>query len=400
MDFFRTADWIHEDRASAVLRILALVNIAAAVWIVVTSSGGVDANGFLLGTDFLSFWTTGHMLVAGDNPYDVSAHIAAQQSYFLSEDGFTAFFYPPTFLPFILPLGWLGYFPALVLWLVVTGALFLVTVRAWWRQCEVKGPFWLVALAFPAVWICITHGQTSFLLSSFLGAGVLMIERRPWLAGFLIGLATIKPQFGILVPFVLLATSQWRVIGGAVLGAASLGALATLVGGIGVWQAWAQIGEVANASMINGQIGFAKMQSTFAAIRLLGGSVEFAYAGQAVVSLAVVAALIIAGRRNGWSLGLGAAMLAGTLVATPFVLDYDLILCAFPLMYLTGTGFRQWEKFVAAMIFLVPLFSRPVGMHFELPLGAPLLIVLFVLLIGRQFSERRAASPEAPIPAL
>lgn len=148
MDFFRRADWIHADRAMAVLRVLALLNIAAVIWMIATSTGGVDANGFLLGTDFLSFWTTAHMLVAGGNPYDVAAHIAEQRTFFISESGFTAFFYPPTFLPFLLPLGWLGYFPALALWLSATGALFVLTVRAWWRRFDCQGQFWLVVLAF------------------------------------------------------------------------------------------------------------------------------------------------------------------------------------------------------------------------------------------------------------
>lgn len=392
MDFFRRADWIYADRAMAVLRVLALLNIAAVIWMIATSTGGVDANGFLLGTDFLSFWTTAHMLVAGGNPYDVAAHIAEQRTFFISESGFTAFFYPPTFLPFLLPLGWLGYFPALALWLSATGALFVLTVRAWWRRFDCQGQFWLVVLAFPGEWICITHGQTSFLLAALLGAGTLLVDRRPWLAGFLIGLATIKPQFGILIPFVLLATGQWRVIGGAVIGAALLALAATLVAGAGVWQAWLAIGDIANSSMINGQIGFAKMQSPFAAIRLLGGSVELAYAVQAVMSLAVLGALVLAGRRNGWSLGLGATMLAGTLVATPFVLDYDMVLSAFPLIYLAGTGFRPWEKFIAAMIFIVPLFGRIIGLHLGVPLAAPMLLIFFALLVRRQFS------PEDPNP--
>jgi hypothetical protein len=112
----------------------AALNVAAVAMLAATLRDGVDRNGFLLGTDFLSFWTAGRLLRQQADVYDQAAHIAAQQAYFVQADAFTAFFYPPTFLPFCWPLGWLAYFPALALWLAMTGTLFVFAVAVLARR--------------------------------------------------------------------------------------------------------------------------------------------------------------------------------------------------------------------------------------------------------------------------
>ena len=71
--------------------------------------------------------------------------------------------------------------------------------------------FWLLlALAFPAVFVNIGHGHNGFLTAALIGAGLLMLDRRPILAGILFGLMAYKPQFGVLIPLVLAATGRWR----------------------------------------------------------------------------------------------------------------------------------------------------------------------------------------------
>jgi hypothetical protein len=353
------------------------------LFLVVTSRGGVDRNGFLLGTDFLSFWTAGRMLVADANVYDAAAHIAAQQRYFAAPHAYTAFFYPPPFLLAAYPLGFLPYFAALAAWLAVTGAAFVAIVRRWLRHCGLHWPLWLLTIAFPPVLITVTHGQTAFLVAALLGAGVLWTGPRPLLAGLCFGLATIKPQFGVLIPIVLLATGEWKVIVAAVLTAVVVDLVATLAFGPQVWGDWLAVSRDAQAALEQGAVGFGKMQSPFAAARLLGASVAGAYALQGALSVVVAGALAWAGWRRGYSLALGSAMLAGALLATPFLLDYDLVLLAFPLIWLAGQGFRPWEKLIAALAFAIALFARPLGVEFGIPTVPFVLIPLFVVLVRR-----------------
>jgi hypothetical protein len=381
-DFLRRMDWLGAARARGYLRLLAVLNVVMLAALVLTSHGGIDRNGFLLGSDFVSFWTVGHMLHFGADPYDGAAHIAAQRTFFASDAGYTAFFYPPSFLPFCRPLGLLGYFPALACWLIATGAVYIAALKVWWREAGTGTPLWLLFLAFPAVPIVITHGQTSFLVAGLLGLGAWLVPSRPVLAGVLMGLATIKPQFGLLLPLVLLLTREWKVIAAAALTALTLAACSALAFGHEVWPAWLAASGRAEDAMAAGAVGYAKMTSSFAALKLLGTPTPQAYVVQGVISLVVAGVVAFSAWRRRWTDGLAALTLAGAPMATPFVLDYDMVLVAFPLLWLTGEGMRngfgRWEKLTLLLAFAAPAFARPVAMNLGVPIMPIVLMALFV----------------------
>ncbi|MCB2049697.1 MAG: DUF2029 domain-containing protein [Novosphingobium sp.] len=392
VDFLREANWL-KSRTRGYLLLFAVINLAGLVFLVATSDNGVDRNGFLLGTDFLSFWTSGHMLQHGGAVYDQAAHIAAQNEYFVQKDGaFTAFFYPPSFLPFCWPLGFLGHFPALAAWLVTTGAFYIAVVSAWLREYRLFQPSrWLLIAAFPPVLITITHGQTSFLVAGLLGLATLLVPRAPVLSGALFGLATIKPQLGLLVPIALLLTGEWRVIVAAAASTIALALVATLLFGTDQWGQWMDLSTAVQDTMGLGGVEFAKMMSVFAAARLVGLPIPLAYALQIAVSLGVIAALARATWRVEWSPAIGAAMLAGAPLATPFVLDYDLVLLAFPLIWLaTRTDRQPWERLVIALTFAAPAFARPLALSAAIPIMPLVLLVLFALVVRRAISENRS----------
>ncbi len=388
--FLRQMNWLGAGRAQGYLRLLAAMNLAMLGWLLATSHQGIDANGFLLGSDFLSFWTTGRMLPAGSNPYDAAAHIVAQRQFFASSDGFTAFFYPPSFLPFCWPLGLLPYFAALAAWLAATGAAWFAVARAWARACGVSGGV-VLALAFPAVPIVITHGQTSFLVAALLGLGLLLVPGRPALAGALLGLATIKPQFGLLVPIALIGAREWRTVAAAAVTALALALAAALAFGPQVWADWIAASGRAQAAMAQGAVDYGKMVSPFAALRLTGAPVALAYAVQGLVTLAVAATVAVVAWRRGWTPGLAALVLAGAPLATPFVLDYDMVLLAAPLLWLAGeglrSGWRDWEKLALATAFIAPAFARPLALNVGLPIMPLVLAGLFVV-VARRLSGR------------
>ncbi len=390
-EFLRKAEWLGPERARGYLLILALTMTAALVFLLVTSRGGIDRNGFLIGTDFISFWTAGQMLHQGANVYDVQAHIAAQREFHAVPGEFTAFFYPPSFLPMVWPLGLLPYFPALFAWLALTGAGWLAAVRVWFGRLGLKGPGLVLLIAFPPVFATLTHGQTSFLIAALLGGGLLLVRDRPWLAGVLIGLATIKPQLGLLVPVALLATGSWRTIIAAGAAAIALAGLAALAFGPQVWSDWLAVTSTAGQATEDGAIGFAKMVSLFAGLRLVGASGELAFAVQIALTLAVAGAIAAAAWRKPFTPGLAALVLAGAPLATPFVLDYDMVLMAFPLAYLFATaranGFLDWERIGIAAAFAAVAFARPLAIHVGVPIMPVLLIGLFLLVRRRVRAE-------------
>jgi len=392
-DFFRNAHWL-DTRARGYLRLLALLNMIVLGVLLAGSHDGIDRNGFLLGTDFLSFWTAGRMLHAQGAVYDAAAHIVAQRGYFAQSGAYTAFFYPPPFLLACWPLGLVGYFSALALWLGVTGAGFVFAVRQWvgreWSAVRTGLPIWVIVPAFPPVLITITHGQTSFLVAALLGLGALFVRDKPFLAGVLFGLAAIKPQFGLLVPLVLVLTGEWRTVLAATATVAVLALAATAAFGVEIWPGWLAATRAAQAALAGGIVPYAKMQSLFAAAKLLGASTSLAFALQGLLTLAVAAAVCLAARLRGYSTALASAMLTGALLATPFVLDYDMVLLAFPLIHLAAGKFRPWEKLICACAFIAPAFARPLAMEAGIPIMPLVLTGLFVVL------WRRAMESPAP----
>ena len=391
-DVLRKAEWLEPSRVRGYLVLLALVNVGALAYLLLTQNGGVDANGFLIGTDFISFWTSGRMLLTGDNVYDTYAHVITQREFHEIPGEYTAFFYPPNFLPFVWPLGLLPYFPALGLWLAASGAAFVGAVKAWFSALGLKGPSLVLLAAFPPVFLTLSHGQTSFLVAAFLGGGLLLVERQPWLAGVLIGLATIKPQLGLLVPVALLVSGQWRTIAGAGLAAIALAGLATILFGPQVWSDWLTITQTAGSATDSGSIGFAKMVSVFAGLRLIGVPSEMAMGVQAAVTIAVAAGIATAGWRHAFTPSLGALVLAGAPLATPFVLDYDLVVTAFPLAWLfaraRATDFADWERITIAAAFSGAAFARPIAINTGVPIMPLIIGALFVLVWRRHMTER------------
>lgn len=400
-EFLRVMDWLGCARVRGYLHLLAFLNGLMLAWLVLSSTNGVDANGFLLGSDFISFWTVGHMLQGQANVYDSAAHIAAQREFFASKDGYTAFFYPPSFLPFCWPLGFLAYFPALAVWLVSTAALYALAVRQWLCERTLAVPLWLLFLAFPAVPIVITHGQTSFLVAALLGLGALLVRSRPVLAGVLFGLATIKPQFGPLVPLALLLTREWKVVAAAAATAVLLGVGSALAFGPELASDWFAASARAQDAMAAGSVGFAKMMSPFAALRLLGAPAGAAYALQGLVFAGVAIAVAKAAWGRPWSTGLAAIVLAGAPLVTPFVLDYDMVLLAFPMLWLAGeglhSGFRDWERLALLLTFVAPAFARPLAMNVGIPI-MPLVLALLLGVIVRRYFTCDIGEVAAPFP--
>ncbi len=378
-DWLRNADWLDPARVRGYLLILAAINIATLAWLIGTSQGGIDRNGFLLGTDFLSFWAASNLLLHGGSVYDVAAHLAQQREMYAGQSGYTAFFYPPPFLLLCWPIAVFGYFPALVIWLAATGAAYWIAVRAWLGRLP-----WYAFAAFPPVWYTITHGQTAFLSAALLGGACWLIAgKRSFLGGVLLGLAVFKPQFGLLFPLVLIASRQWRALAGAGFSAVSLSLLATLAFGPQIWGEWLGVMHTAQTALDSGVIGFAKLQSPLAAARLLGAAPEVANVVQFCVTFSVATVLTHRAWRYGFTLELAAALLVGALLATPFVLDYDLALLAFPLALLASRPTLPWERIATGAGFVVVAIARPMAALTAIPTAPFVLLLLFVLLIRR-----------------
>lgn len=358
--------------------------LAVAAWVAL-SHDAIDLAGKALGTDFLSFYAASKLTLAGHPAatYDVAAHHAAETAVLGRDVGYAAFFYPPLFLLVCAPLALLPYLAALTAWLAATGAAYAASLRGWLDQRL----GWRTAAAFPAVFMTLGHGQNAFLSAALLGSGALWLESRPILAGVAFGLLAFKPHLGLVLPLALIAAGRWRSFAAAAATVLAFAGASLLAFGPATWAGFLADSALARATLEQGLVEPGKMVSAFAAVRVLGGPVALAYAAQAVVSAAAAAALVWIIRRRPRSDAHAPLIVLATLLASPFLLDYDLAILAFPLAWLAGQGlaggFRPWEKVTLLAAYVLPITARGLAMKAHLPLTPLVLGALFALILRR-----------------
>jgi alpha-1,2-mannosyltransferase len=393
---FRTGAWLNRER----LRLVALALLAASVigagYLVATSDGLNDRLGRPLGTDFSNVYAAGTYVLDGKaaEPFDPSAQFAREKTIFGSNTQFYGWHYPPFFLGVAALLALMPYALALALWQGVTLLLYLWAVRGILSDVQKSNDhLWvLLALAFPAVFINLGHGHNGFLTAALFGGALITLEETPVVAGVLFGLLAYKPQFGVLIPLVLAASGRWRAFVSAASTVAALALAITLAFGPEVWTAFLASTKFTRTVVLEeGDTGWYKIQSVFSWVRMWDGSVTLAYAVQGVVTIAVAAALIWIWRSRASFPVKAAALLIGTVLATPYGLDYDLMLLAPAICFLTvdglKRGFAPWEKTMLATLWIVPLITRSVAHATFIPLAVPAMLAAFAMLLHRTARE-------------
>jgi hypothetical protein len=242
------------------------------------------------------------------------------------------------------------------------------------------------------VFINLGHGHNGFLTAALMAAALVQLDARPILAGILFGLLAYKPQFGLLIPLVLIATGRWKPFAAAGITVALLTIVTTLTFGTKVWPAFLESTHFTRIVVLEaGDTGWHKIQSVFSWVRMWGGPLPLAYGIQTGVTVAIAAALAWLWRSAVAFPYKAAALIIGALLATPYSLDYDLMVLAPAIAFLAAEGlaqgFRPGEKTALAALWLVPLIARSFAEATLIPLGAPAMLIVFVMIL------RRTASP-------
>jgi arabinofuranan 3-O-arabinosyltransferase len=336
-----------------------------------------DENGLGIPTDFVNVWSAGRLVLDGhpELAYDWDIQKEVQvavlgQSY----EGNFAWHYPPPFLFVAAVLAHFPYAVAYVGWAVVSFLPYLAAMRA-----IVGRSFgFLLAAAFPVAITNTLVGQNGFLTASLIGGTLVLMPRWPVLSGICLGLLSYKPQYGLLFPLVLIAAAQWRVFFTAGAVAVLTAILSSLAFGTESWQAFFHWMPMLNqAFLVEGRAPWGKMQSVFALTRYFGGPESFAWVLQWIMSgtVAVLLALLWRSRKIQYPLK-AAALVAGTLLVTPYLFLYDEMVLAIAVAFLVriglDEGFAPYELpalgLVAALLMIYPLVGAPTGF------GATLLV--------------------------
>ncbi len=386
------ARWLSARRLCAYSAIMIAASVAMILF-AMSGHGLEDPSGRPIGTDFVSFWTVSSALLEGRQAlvYIPQALYALEKTLAGGKDiPFYAWQYPPIALLLVYPLALLPYLYALALWL---GAGIAGYLSLLWRILPRRETL-KAGLAFPAVLLTVLHGQNAFLTASLLGWGLLFLRRRPAFAGVLFGVLAFKPQLGVLLPVALLAGKHWRAFGAAAATVAGLAAASAILFGPAIWREFLAGAPFAGAILDDGLVPYYKMQSVFAAVRLEGGPLFLAYSVQALVALAVAAFLIRAWRLRADPDLQNAALLAAIPLATPFCLDYDLMVIAPAILWLAKKGLEgralPFERTALAAAAMAPLFSPALGASTGVLLAPVVMAALFAVIMRRLFLEARA----------
>ena len=395
----RSGDWITGQRLRAYsLILLAAYVIGALAWLA-SLHAGLDWQDRPYGSDFAEVYAAGTLVADGHPaaPYDLLTHIARQHALFGARSAVFSWNYPPYFLALARALAALPYLGAFFVWQAASFALYLAVMRT---ICPAPLAL-LAAAAFPGVFENYGHGQTGFLVTALLAGGLVCLDRRPVIAGLLFGLVAFKPHFGPLIPLALMAGGRWRAFAAATATVALMTLASLAAFGPEPWLAFA--GNFTHArlhGLEDSDTGTFKMQSAFAAVRLLGGSVGLAYAVHGLVLAGSVAAVL-----RLWRAGVDqrlqwAILLTGALLATPYAFDYDMMLLAPAIACMAvhglARGFLPYEKSLLALVSLAPLIARPIAMTLDIPFGVLASLALLALILRRATEDPGPSPPDLP----
>jgi arabinofuranan 3-O-arabinosyltransferase len=341
-----------------------LFRLAMDVWIH-TRFGVVDAHGEQLGRDFVNYWAGARLALHGraDVAYRIGDFLAYERSLTAADAELKWYGYPPVAMLLAAPFGLPPFLPALALWTLGGWAVLtrMLAPRMGWVMAAVA------LAATPAFFLNAISGQNGAFSAILLAGGVMLLDRRPLLAGLLFGLLCYKPHLGVLIPVALIAGGRWRTVLAA--GATVVALVAASIAYVG-WQPWADF--VHNAPvhrwiLETQSLNWRRMPSVYPALRMLGAPSGWAYAVQALSGLAAALAVVLVWRGRASTPLKGAALVVATFLATPYAWDYDMIVLLFAAAWFWGeaeaAGWRPWEKTTLALMVASPgavaLCGRP-----------------------------------------
>ena len=354
--------WLTSKRLRAHGLLLAVTIWAFYIWTITTPTFR-DRNGNLKGTDFLHFYTLGSLAVAhrGGELYDIDAQSAIAAQRVPGAAGIRYLpLYPPQVSLVFAPLAHLSYSWALALWWFFTALIYSACCYGIWRLCptlhDFGGTVALVAIALPAFFHLIAWGQTSALaLACFTAGFFLLRDQREFAAGLALGCLVFKPQLGLAAAVVFISTGRWRILAGAVLSAAAQIMAGVAYYGLNPLRSWLQtLWDVpALIPSFEPRPYQTHCLRTFWSMLVPWSRVSLALY---VISAVIVLAWTVAIWRRQGPLSLKySALLLATVLVSPHLTVYDLVILAPAILLLTDwvISHPSTRQGIGTLIYLV-----------------------------------------------
>jgi alpha-1,2-mannosyltransferase len=209
----------------------------------IRGTGITDDDGNRRGPDFLTHYTAGRMVLAGDarHLYDLPVQAAAQEAALGTPlDRPSPFLLPPAAALLFAPFALLPYSVAATLWAVVTVGLIAISLRLIWPLSPLRGrvPSGLATLAlvgtYPVGMNLVGGNNAALWLTIYALGAHHLLTRQSIAAGVILGFGALKPQLFLAVPVLLVVQRRWQALGAFALVAGLLAAVSlALIGPAG-----------------------------------------------------------------------------------------------------------------------------------------------------------------------
>jgi hypothetical protein len=381
---------------------------------------GLPGSNVVFKRDFIQFYIQGVVARQHDAHalYDVES-LAALVPRFVP--GVSNLPFPPVYGPqmsvFFSPLAALPYGAALSIWIGVSIAIYLGCGYAVWKVCpRLRDRPWTVALllvADPTLYFALRFAQASPLgLLCVTGAFFALRANRPFVAGLAIGSLIYKPQLGLAAAVIFFFAREWRIVLGAIAGAAL-----QLAGACVFWGPSILVAYVGSLSRILPETTMWEtnefhMHSWRAFFDLLGLPVAVATGAYVVVAAIVLIVALRCWRARGPLALRYSVFLLATVLADPHIYSYDFVvltpallllwdwaleqeprtigdvLPSLPFDWLRGRSFSAAFQWLLYFCYLSPQFSI-VALVLHVQLSVPAISLLGLVLAGFLLSTTR-----------
>ncbi len=365
----------------------------------------VTRGGTHFGLDFVNFWSGGRLALEGRvaDGYNPDAYKALLATWFAPATLFTNLSYPPSLLPWLAPFAALPYLASYAMWSLLGIAAFIIAALGRLPKRDDAALVAVLVIA-PVTVSNLVFGQIAPLMALLFMTSFRVLPARPVAAGVLIGLMTVKPQLGVLLPVFLLAIGAWRTIAAATVTALALIAFSIVLFGLGPWHAYLTDTAALQWHYILAMNNFyaIHMVTPYAGLWALGVPVAAALKIQWAISAAIVAVTWVVARSSAdWPLKISILAL-GSMMAVPYVLGSDLALPLAALVWYVST--RRQALPLGETILIVALWLLPFPLTFLLQMfGIPgtevVMAALYMLLVARALDLKVPASWQRLRPA-
>ena len=302
-----------------------------------------------------------------------------------AQDSFGMFWlYPPTVLPWIWPLGQMSAAMGLLVYVVLSIAIWTYVVR---RNFTTRSDLSIFPVLFaPVVFVTLAFEQNGLFTAAILISFIYAVKNKeaPWLIGLIAALMLYKPHFGVLMPLVLILQRDWRSLAWASFFCAIFLTGVTRIWGLEYWQAFFEKQETLRQFIQRGDLARYTI-SSLGFLQQAGVPYQIAIWVHVIFALSLVVAFIYIWNQGNWDFKVAAFLLI-TLLIPPYAAVYDFTASAFAvgLLFPYFRATRLGAIYITAY-WMAPMNFRTEAREFdilELPIMNAITVAAIVYFIG------------------